>query len=65
MARSYEDENWRTRDLAQDVGAIANAGMNSRDRALYRLEHFCPASERERAERDFNEEYGGFCASFD
>lgn len=65
MARRYEDENWKTRDLSQDVGPIANACMTSRDRALYRLEHFCPASERERAERDFNEEYGGFCAPFD
>ncbi len=65
MARRYEDENWKSRDLSQDVGPIANACMTSRERALYRLDNFCPASERERAERDFNEEYGGFCGTFD
>lgn len=65
MARRYEDENWKTRDLSQDVGPIANACMTARERELYRIENFCPDSERERAERDFNEEFGGFCATYD
>ena len=65
MARRYEDANWKTRDLAQDVGPFANACMTERERELYRIENFCPDSERERAERDFNEEFGGFCATYD
>jgi hypothetical protein len=65
MAKRYEDKYWKTRDLDQELGPIANACMTSRERELYRIENFCPSDERDQAIRDFNEEYGGFCASWD
>ena len=46
MAKRYEDKYWKTRDLDQDVGPIANACMTSRERELYRIENFCPSDER-------------------
>jgi hypothetical protein len=54
-----------TAKIEADVGPIAAAGMSSLEKKQYLLDNFCPASERDRAQREINEEFGGFCNPFD